>query len=1197
MFGSLSVRSLRKSISMTTALIVTLGTFTSSFGSASLSAHAEAAVQSPAVVEGFESLAQLSPSSVRANSVKLDPFSRPEPVLYGYGAGKLSYDFTGTVGTSAAYINFKDPDGTAGRSIPGNPVKLGIWVYGDAGNHWLRAAVRDSAGRVSTLDITASNGLNWSGWRYVTATIPSTVAYPVRLTQLYVVETKDTNKNSGVLYFDQLSAMYADTSIAALDIAGLTPLQAGASGKASVFQTSSGSTEPVQLTSGVTFHSSDEQVAAIGQDGMVQALSPGSAVITADYAGAPQASYLLNVTAEKPLPAKLELTVPGKLEAGTGSKVKVYATYAGLTEPVAVLQGAVFTSSNSAAASIDAAGVVKAIAAGTSTITVTYEGTQVAHLLTVTDPVPVLQRIDLLGLNSLTIGDSLKPRVTGTYTWLNEPVELNSGVQFSSSNPAAASVAADGTVTANAVGATRITAAYGGKSSSYYLTVNKQQEAPKREMRAAWIATVDHVDWPARGVVTEAEQKASFTAMLDKLESAGINALIVQVKPTSDAFYPSQYGPWSEWLTGVQGKDPGYDPLAFMLEEAHKRNMEFHAWFNPYRISLQDDVNKLVADHPARLHPDWVVSYGGKLYYNPGIPAARAFIQDSIMEVVNGYDIDAVHFDDYFYPYPVTGVDFPDDAQYQQYGAGSASKGDWRRDNVNQFVQEISVKIKQAKSYVKFGISPFGIWKNKSTDPAGSDTNGLSSYDAIYADSKKWIDEQWIDYVTPQIYWYLGYSPAAYDKLTEWWSGLVEGKNVQLYSGHALYRIGTGEDWMDSEEMPDQIKYNRNFDNVQGSMFFSAKGFADNPLGFTDRLSNDLYRYPALVPAMPWLDSTAPTAPAAESAVGRGADGVQLKWKEASGSDTSYYVVYRYEGTSAGDLDDPSHMVGKVRRAAGSAEQTYTDVSAVDGMTYTYVITAVDRLHNESAASSGLTLMNTLDVTAPNTTAAVTGDKQGDWYASKVSVVLNASDDLSGVAATETSKDGGASWQRVQIGETVTIASEGRSTLLYRSVDEAGNVEESKSLSVAIDVTAPVVTITGAGVYKVDQTVRMTCTAADSVSGLASQTCDRPIVEAPAYELGLGRRMVSASATDAAGHISTATAEYEVVVTASSLAVLTKRFVTGAGAGSISDSLVKKLEQQKYDDYIAGVRAQSGKRLTVKQAEMLASFAAALKAN
>ncbi|MFD2614274.1 family 10 glycosylhydrolase [Paenibacillus gansuensis] len=1192
---SFPVRSLRKTLSVTTALILTLNTFTATFESALPRAYAADAA-APALVEGFESLVQLAPSSARANSVKLDPLSRPEPVLYGYGAAKLDYDFTGTIGTSAAYINFKDPDGTAGRSIPGNPVKLGVWVYGDAGNHWLRAVVRDSAGKVSTLDITASNGLSWTGWKYVTVAVPSTVVYPIKLTQLYIVETKDTNKNSGRLYFDQLSAMYADTPIAALDIAGLTPLQAGTTGKASVFQTSNGSVEPALIESGVTFRSSDEQVATVGPDGTVQALQPGMVTVTADYAGAPQAVYNLNVTADKPLPAKLEVTALTKLEAGTASKVKAYATYAGLTEPVAVLQGAVFTSSNPAVAFIDAAGGLKALKAGTSTITVTYEGVSTSYLLTISEPVPVLQRIDLLGLNSLTIGDTLKPKVTGTYTWLTEPVELTSGVQFTSSNPAAASVAADGTLTALAVGATRITATYGGKTSSYYLTVNKQQAAPKREMRAAWIATVDNVDWPAKGVVTEAEQKASFIAMLDQMESAGINAVIMQVKPTSDSFYPSQYGPWSEWLTGVQGKDPGYNPLAFMLEEVHKRNMEFHAWFNPYRISLQSDVTKLTADHPARLHPDWVVSYGGKLYYNPGVPAAKAFIQDSIMEVVNGYDIDAVHFDDYFYPYPVTGVDFPDDAQYQQYGAGFANKADWRRNNVNTFVQEISAKIKQAKSHVKFGISPFGIWKNKSTDPAGSDTNGLSSYDAIYADSKKWIDEEWIDYITPQIYWYLGYSPAAYDKLTEWWSGAVQGKHVQLYSGQAIYRIGSGDGWMSPDEVPNQIKYNRNFENVQGSMFFSAKWFAENPLGFTDRLKHDLYRYPALVPAMPWIDSAAPAAAVVESAVSRGAAGVELKWKDAAGSDAAYYVVYRFDGNTAGALDDPSRIVGKVRRAADAANGVFVDTSAVEGQQYTYVVTAVDRLHNESGASNSVTLTNTPDVTAPVTWAVVSGKKQGDWYGSAVSVAFTATDELSGVAVTEVSVDGGVTWQVHGNGEAVTLGAEGKHTVLYRSVDAAGNREEAKSVAVAIDLAAPVVKISGVGgVYTVDQTVKITCTAADAVSGVASDSCGAALVDAPAYELGVGRHAVTATATDAAGHVGTASAEYEVVVTIDSLAALTKRFVTGAGADRVAASLVKKLEMKKYDDYIAEVRSYAGKRLTAKQAELLAGLAAVLK--
>jgi uncharacterized lipoprotein YddW (UPF0748 family) len=324
-----------------------------------------------------------------------------------------------------------------------------------------------------------------------------------------------------------------------------------------------------------------------------------------------------------------------------------------------------------------------------------------------------------------------------------------------------------------------------------------------------------------------------------------MNAVVVQVKPTADAFYPSHYLPWSQYLTGTQGRDPGYDPLAFMLKEAHEHHIAFHAWFNPYRVSLQDRLDQLAPNNPARQHSDWVVSYGGKLYFNPGIPDARNFIINSIIEVVRNYDIDGVHLDDYFYPYPLAHQDFPDDATYQKFGAGHFhDKADWRRDNVNQLVQNLSRTIKQIKAGVKFGISPFGVWRNKAVDPSGSDTHaGVTDYDSLYADTRTWIRHGWLDYIAPQIYWNIGFAPAAYEKIVPWWVNEVTGTNVSLYIGQAVYKIGTTPGpWSSPDEMPNQLKFNRQFKAVRGSIFFSMKDLFANRLGFTDRLINDIYK-------------------------------------------------------------------------------------------------------------------------------------------------------------------------------------------------------------------------------------------------------------------------------------------------------------------------------------------------------------------
>ncbi|WP_425283819.1 glycoside hydrolase family 10 protein [Lihuaxuella thermophila] len=480
--------------------------------------------------------------------------------------------------------------------------------------------------------------------------------------------------------------------------------------------------------------------------------------------------------------------------------------------------------------------------------------------------------------------------------------------------------------------------------------------SPKRQLRAVWIATVVNIDWPSRTGLPKEQQQQEFIRILDESKAMGMNAVVVQVRPTADAFYPSRINPWSKYLTGVQGQDPGYDPLAFMIREAHKRNLEFHAWFNPYRVSMDTKIENLVPNHPARLHPDWVISYGGRLYYNPGIPEAKDHIIESIMEAVKNYDIDAVHFDDYFYPYPVSGQDFPDEAAYQKYGAAQfPQKADWRRHNVNTLIRELSEAIKQEKPYVKFGISPFGIWRNKSTDPTGSDTAGLQSYDAVYADTRTWIRQGWIDYVTPQIYWNFGYPPAAYEKLTDWWSREVRGRNTHLYIGQAAYKVGISNPpaWQNPEELPNQLKHNLLFAEIKGSIFFSFKDLRRNPLGIKDRLTQEIYKVPALVPAMPWLDDEPPKKPKLKAADWT-SEGVEVIWRDHPLNDSAYFVVYRFDGHQVQNIEDATHMLATVRKTG--LRQSFLDQTARPGQEYTYVVTAVDRLHNESAVSNSITL-------------------------------------------------------------------------------------------------------------------------------------------------------------------------------------------------------------------------------------------------
>ncbi|WP_040712803.1 family 10 glycosylhydrolase [Paenibacillus curdlanolyticus] len=356
-------------------------------------------------------------------------------------------------------------------------------------------------------------------------------------------------------------------------------------------------------------------------------------------------------------------------------------------------------------------------------------------------------------------------------------------------------------------------------------------------LHGAWISTVFNLDWPSTGAYGNADkQKQEYGKLLDQLQGMGINTVFVQVRPSADALYPSQLVPWSKVLTGVQGKDPGYDPLAYLVDETHRRGMAFHAWFNPFRASTDASTASLAASHVAKQHPEWIVNSGGKLYINPGIPAARQHIIDAIMEVVDQYEVDGVHLDDYFYPSSGT---FDDSAAFQAYNSkGIATLADWRRDNINEFVRQLGETLHASKKGIAYGISPFGVWRNQSVDPTGSDTKAsVTAYDSMYADVRTWIKQGWIDYVVPQIYWSLSFQAARYDKLVDWWSQEVSGTQVKLYIGHSPYKLGTAEaGWQSAQEIINQLSYNKQHPEVSGDIFFSAKDLLRNPLGLIPAL-------------------------------------------------------------------------------------------------------------------------------------------------------------------------------------------------------------------------------------------------------------------------------------------------------------------------------------------------------------------------
>ncbi|MGH4011029.1 MAG: glycoside hydrolase family 10 protein [Pseudonocardiaceae bacterium] len=491
---------------------------------------------------------------------------------------------------------------------------------------------------------------------------------------------------------------------------------------------------------------------------------------------------------------------------------------------------------------------------------------------------------------------------------------------------------------------------------------------PKRQLRAMWLASVTNIDWPSRPGLSAATVQAEYRAWLDLAQRHRHNAVVVQVRPTADAFWPSPYEPWSEWLTGRRdGASPGWDPLAFLVAEAHRRNLEFHAWFNPYRVSMPSsagpDIGKLAPNHPARQHPGWTVAYPAntaesRLYYNPGIPEVRRFVEDAILDAVARYDLDGVHFDDYFYPYPAAGQDFADDATYARYGTEFATKADWRRDNINRLIHEVGQRIKDLKPWVKFGVSPFGIWRNRATDPLGSQTNGTQSYDAIYADTRLWVKQQWIDYIVPQVYWNIDFDVADYALLVPWWSDVVSGTRVQLYIGQADYKIGTTGAWLDPAEMTRHLIFNREHPQVLGDVHFSAKSVRADLIGGVSRYVADHYTRPALVPRMAHLPSRPLVSPLITGTT-RDADtgAVTLTWQppiqNPSFEPATSYAIYRFDGPA---LPDPCHFADATyllttQRGITGRAQTYTDSTAQPGHPYIYYLTALDRAWNESHPS------------------------------------------------------------------------------------------------------------------------------------------------------------------------------------------------------------------------------------------------------
>ena len=489
------------------------------------------------------------------------------------------------------------------------------------------------------------------------------------------------------------------------------------------------------------------------------------------------------------------------------------------------------------------------------------------------------------------------------------------------------------------------------------------QPAPKYEFRAAWVATVLRLDWPTSSTVSS--QKSQLISILDGMQKAHMNAAVFQIRPACDAFYASEIEPWSNWLTGAEGRapDPYYDPLTFAIEEVHKRGIELHAWFNPYRAK-KGSSSGVTAGHVFNKHPEWILAIGSKKgsvdnYYaldereikdtketdyilNPGMADVREYVLTVILDVVNRYDIDGVHMDDYFYPY--SGISNEDQATFAEESRGFTNIGDWRRDNVNLLIEAVYDSIKAVKPEVKFGMSPFGIWKNGV--PSG--ISGLDAYSAIYCDAVAWLNGQYVDYLTPQLYWPFG-GGQDYGILMPWWADQVKKNGRHLYTGNAPYRISY-HNW-DADELPRQIRLNRNTDGCYGNVYFRINlGILNNPKGFLDSLENHYYKYPALTPQMTWNDSLPPFEPTWVDVVEVNGNAV-IRWghdQPAKSDDDPYrYIIYKWPESILPDFNNPEYIY---------AITTPSDPDSITDQNYggyIYGVAALDRLNNESNVVTG----------------------------------------------------------------------------------------------------------------------------------------------------------------------------------------------------------------------------------------------------
>lgn len=475
------------------------------------------------------------------------------------------------------------------------------------------------------------------------------------------------------------------------------------------------------------------------------------------------------------------------------------------------------------------------------------------------------------------------------------------------------------------------------------LSVLSVQAQVKREFRGAWIQCVNgQFIGKSTGQI-----QSMLTRQLDELQKDGINAIIFQVRAECDALYKSDIEPWSKFLTGAQGKAPSpyWDPLEWMVTECHKRGMELHAWINPYRAKHgSTKTSALSPSHVAIKRPELCFVYGNLVILNPGLQEAADYTCKVASDIVSRYDIDGFHIDDYFYPYPSPGVTIPDQGLFQRQPNGFVNIGDWRRDNVNRFVKQLGETIHQIKPWVKFGVSPFGIYRNKRNDLNGSETNGLQNYDDLYADVLIWVNNGWVDYCVPQLYWEIGNKAADYKTLIIWWN--KHAANRPLYIGEDIERTAKNADLANPNrnQLPAKHRLHRQCANVNGTVLWYAQAVAENVGNIGHTLRDYYWKHPALPPLMPFLDDKAPN-PVKSLKFKWTPDGPFLFWKTAKSKnwddETNRYVVYRFEEGEKVNLDNASKIL------AVSYDSSFK-LPYVKEKKYTYVVTALDRVGNES---------------------------------------------------------------------------------------------------------------------------------------------------------------------------------------------------------------------------------------------------------